>query len=264
MGWSTATIGRRPEFAVRSRFCRLQAGLARPFAASYRGLLVALGIGAGLALVATSASRSPLTGALSGLAAASVIGVIALLPFADAGLRGALELINDHGTHERAEWRAETGTSIPRGFRRQEQWLVDHPVGPGRATILLILGRLAEANEAIALIEPATPEERFGVEIDRQTSRLLAGQRPELGALSSSWRALPDPVERRHRRECLALLEALVAVADREDPIPILATARQEIGEVPASMLAWRIVARWAALGAVVIVGAAVVGLAFT
>jgi hypothetical protein len=205
-----------------------------------------------------------LIGALGGLAAAAVVGAIGLLPFASAGLRDALELINDHNTHERAERRAETGTRIPRGIRRQEQWLVDHPVGPHRATVLLTLGRLAEADEAIAQIEPATPEERFGVEILRETSRLLAGQRPALGAMASAWRALPDGAERRHRRECLALLEALVAVADRQDPIPVLAAARREIGEVPAAMRLGRLVGRWAAAGLVVIIVAAVVGLAFT
>ena len=264
MGWFTATISERPEFAVRGRFCRLQAGVSRPFAGSYRAQLIALALGAGLALVATTASRSPLIGALSGLGAAVAIGAIGLLPFASAGLRGALELINDHNTHERAEWRAETGTRSPRGIRRQEEWLIDHPVGPGRASVLLTLGRLAEADEAIAQIEPATPEQRFDVDILRETSRLLAGQRPALDAMASSWRALPDPIERRHRRECLALLGALVAVADRQDPIPILAATRREIGEVPASMQVGRIVARWAAAGAAIIVGAAVVGLAFT
>src|SRR5438876_7721285 len=117
MGWSTATIAKRPEFAVRIRFCRLQAGVSRPFVGSYRALLIALALGAGLAFVATSASRSTLTGALTGFAAAALIGAIGLIPFAGAGLRGAIELINDHHTHERAEWRAETGTRIPAGVR---------------------------------------------------------------------------------------------------------------------------------------------------
>jgi hypothetical protein len=264
MGWSTATIGKRPEFAVRNRFCRLQAGVTRPFVGSYRALLIALALGAGLAVVATSASRSPLIGALSGFAAGVMIGAIGLLPFANAALRGAIELINDHNAHERAEWRAETGTRIPAGIRQQEQWLVDHPIGPGRATVLLTLGRLPEADAAIAQMEPATPKEQFGVEILRETSRLLAGQRPELGAMASSWRALPDAIERRHRRECLALLEALVAVADHQDPIPVLAAARREIGEVQASMRLHRILGRWAAVGAAVIVVAAAIGLAFT
>jgi hypothetical protein len=264
MGWSTAEIAGRPEFAIRRRFCRLQAGVTRPFAGSYRALLIALALGAGLGVVATSASRSPLIGSLSGLGAAAMIGAIALLPFASAGLRGAFELINDHNVHERAEWRAETGTRLPVGIRRQEQWLVDHPMGPGRASVLLALGRLAEADEAIAQIEPATPEEQFGAEILRETSRLLAGQRPELGAMQVSWRALPDALERRHRRECLALLEALVAVADHQDPIPVLATARREIGDVAASMRLERMLGRWGAAGAGVIIVAAVVGLAFT
>jgi hypothetical protein len=264
MDWSTAAIGERPEFAVRSRFWRLQAGLTRPFVRSFRVLLIALAFGAGLAVVVTAASRSPLIGAMSGLAAAALVGALGLLPFTSPGLRGALELINDHHAHEQAEWRAETGTKIPVGIRRQEQWLVDHPAGPGRATVLLALGRLTEADEAIGQLEPATPQEQFGVEILRETSRLLAGQRPALGALAESWKALPDPIERRHRRECLALLEALVAVADHQDPTAVLAAARREVGEVSSSMRLQRILGRWAAVGAGVIVVAAFVGLAFT
>jgi hypothetical protein len=77
IGWSTAEIGRRPEFAVRRRFCRLQAGVTRPFAASYRALLIALSLGAAMALVATNASRSPLVGSLSGFAAGAVVILVA-------------------------------------------------------------------------------------------------------------------------------------------------------------------------------------------
>jgi hypothetical protein len=89
--------------------------------------------------------------------------------------------------------------------------------------------------------------------------QLLAGQRPDLAPLQSSWRELPDPRERRHQRECLALLEAEVAVADRKDPIPIIAAARREIEEVHPSMRIERLLTRWALVGAVAIAGAALV-----
>jgi len=113
--------------------------------------------------------------------------------------------------------------------------------------MLLRVGRLAEADAAIASIEPDTPEEAFGVEILRKTREQIAGERPDLSALHASWRSLPDPRERRHQRECLALLDALIAVAERRDPWPLLAQARAEIGEVHRSMRMPWLAARWAA-----------------
>jgi hypothetical protein len=113
--------------------------------------------------------------------------------------------------------------------------------------MLLSLGRLTEADAAIAAIEPRTPEEAFGVEIDRKTREHLAGDRPDLAALHGLWRSLPDPRERRHRRECLAVLDAAITVADGGDPWPLLAQARAEIGEVHRSMRMPWLVAKWAA-----------------
>jgi hypothetical protein len=56
---------------------------------------------------------------------------------------------------------------------------------------------------------------------------------------------LPDERERRHQRECLSILEAQVDVDEGRDPMPALATARHEVGEVYRTMRAPWLVAKW-------------------
>jgi len=253
---------RESEVAVRRRSDRLVASLMAPFPRVARWVPLALAVGCAIAAAATVELRSPWLGALIGGAIAAVLTAIAWARYWSADLRGAAELISDHNCHELAEWRAETGTSIPIGVAAMEQWLANHPSGDGRASVLLRLGRLDEAGVAIDAIEPSTPEEAYGVEILRETMKLLAGRRPDLAMLQSTWRSLPEPRERRHRRECLALLEAEVAVADGQSPLPILVAARHEIAEVHRSMRFSRIVGRWALIGAGAIATAAALGTA--
>jgi hypothetical protein len=138
-------------------------------------------------------------------------------------------------------------------------WLAEHPTGPGRASVLTWLGRLDEAAVAIEQIETTTPEEAFGVDIMRATTRLLAGRAADPAPLHARWTALPDARERRHRRECLALLDAQIAVLDGQDPIPVVAAGRREIGEVHPSMRIERLLARWSLAGlAIVLISTAV------
>ncbi len=54
--------------------------------------------------------------------------------------------------------------------------------------------------------------------------------------LHERWAALPDGVPRRHVRECLAILEAEVAIDDGREPWPVIAAAGPEIGPVAPSM----------------------------
>ena len=223
-------------------------------------MLFGLGLGIAVAAVGSAVSRSPLVGGASGLLAAGLIFVSAAWSLAYPDRRGALELINDHHAIEQAEWRAEVGGRIPVGIARQERWLRDHPSGPGRATVLQVLGRLEDADVAINEREPTTPDERFGVELHCATSQLLAGHRPDLAPLAALLPGLPDPAQRHHRRECLALLEALIAVADGQDPLVPLAAARREIDTVAPSARLERLLVRWAVAGVAAIVAAALVG----
>jgi hypothetical protein len=166
----------------------------------------------------------------------------------DADRRAGLELVLDHNCHEAWEWKAESGTKLPTTASAARRWLEDHPEGTGRASMLLRLGRLSDADAAIGEMKPDTPEEAFGVEILRKTREHLAGAIPDLESLHASWRSMPDPRERRHRRECLALLDAVIDVGEGRDPWPGLASARAEIGEVHPSMRMPRLAAKWGAI----------------
>jgi hypothetical protein len=211
-------------------------------------------LGAGLAgalvtVLVVGATGDPLSALAAGIVAMVGIDLVAWRPLRDPGLRGAVELLSDHDCHERAEWQAETGTKAPATVAAMTRWLTTHPTGPGRAALLLGLGRLDEAEREIDRIEPKTPEEAFGVDILRASRAMYAGQRPDTTDLHERWTRLPDPRERRHRRECLALLDAQIAAADGRDPLPILAIGRREVGEVHPSMRIERLVGRWALIG---------------
>jgi hypothetical protein len=232
---------------IRQRAEKAVADLVRPLANSIRPTLLAAvlavigGVDVGLI------TRQP---ALAGLTTAAITAASAALIWTwllDPERRAGLELLFDHDCHERWEWKQDTGTNLPRNAKAARVWLEDHPTGDGRAALLVRLGRLVEADAAIAAIEPRTPEEAFGVEILRKTREQMAGDRPDLSALHASWRSLPDLRERRHQRECLAILDALIAVGERRDPWSILAQARADIGEVHRSMRMPWLAARWAA-----------------
>jgi hypothetical protein len=232
---------------VRRRLESVAADLYRPLTHSMRTTLLAGCLAVMTGVYAGLLTRQP---ALAGLVAVLVTAVGAALAWPwllDPKCRAGLELLFDHDCHERFEWKEETGTNIPRNAVAAGRWLDDHPTGEGRASILLRLGRLVEADAAIAAIEPHTPEEAFGVEIMRKTREQMSGDRPDLSDLHASWRSLPDPRERRHRRECLALLDAQIGVAEHRDPWPLLAQARSEIGEVHRSMRMPWLAARWVA-----------------
>jgi hypothetical protein len=167
--------------------------------------------------------------------------VITLWPYADRRFRLAAELFSDHNCHERAEWKEKTGTRMPFGLKAAERWLAANPNARGRAYLLLPLGRVAEADQLIAGFTPATPDEAFGVELLRETRTLLLGGTPDTDRLRASLATLPDPRERRHRRECIAILDAQAAVAAGGDPMAVLAAAREEIDAVY-----WRYRTGWA------------------
>ena len=115
-------------------------------------------IGGLLSAVATAVvgvgSRDPFVAAAAGVVFASATTAVALLPLRDRAFRAAAELVFDHARHERAEWKQETGTAMPRGIKAARHWLADHPKAQGRASLLVALGRLTEADEAIAAVRP--------------------------------------------------------------------------------------------------------------
>jgi hypothetical protein len=243
---------------VAARAARLATGVVAPFARISKWMSNGFALAAVVAFGIGITARSPIAGALTGIVLSAVAALVAWRPFRDPKMRAAAELYYDHDCHERWEWKAEHGKPPPRNRAGYEAWLDSNPAGHDAASILLTFGRLAEADSAIAATAARTPEEAYSLEVLRQERVLLAGGKPDLAPLHAEWRSLPDPRERRHRRQCLALLEAKLAVANGGDPIAVLAVARQESGDVHRSMrLPW-ILARWSGL-AVALTGTAVV-----
>ena len=231
---------------IRMRAEARAAAMSAPLTRSTRLSAIVLGVAAGIGTgigVATGDARVT-AAVVAVLASAGLLAAWSWLFRGDA--REALELIWDHSCHEMAEWKQETGTVYPRTVAAARAWLLAYPESRGRASILLRLGRLAEADAAIEASRPTSPEEAFGLGILRRTRDLLSGVRPDLRELHATWRAIPDIRERRHRRECLALLDANVAQVDGGDPWAVLADARTEVGDVHPSMQVSRLVIRYA------------------
>lgn len=204
------------------------------------------GVVAGLAAAAaTLVSGSWVAGLATGLLGGLLALSAAWWDLRDPDLRAALELLRDHDCHERAEWRAETGTRMPRRVPAMRSWLAEHPTGPGRASVLLALGCLDEALAEVESRSAKSPEEAFGLEIIRETASLYRRHRPDLDRLRRLWADLPEGREKRHQRECLALVESAVAAVDGDNAVGVLAAARREI-EVHPSMRIERLLARWA------------------
>lgn len=244
---------------VYQRARKLGLSVVGPFHRMTRRMVLGFACAAVLALIAGLVTGRPMVALLVGVAASVVAGAIAWRSFFDDEFRQAVELTFDHDCHERAEWKAENGTSIPRNRAAMNRWLLDHPTSPGRASLLIAAGRLDEADAAIDAMTPSTPEQAFNVEVLRRTRMLYAGEMPDLADLHAAWRALPDPRERRHRRECLAVLEAFIAADLGADPMEPLARGRREAGQVHWSMRAPWLLVKWSSLAVLGIASATIV-----
>lgn len=234
---------------IHQRVMRLANGVGGPFAAvGQRMTLAFVAATIGTLIVAAATGDLFLMGC-AGLVLWALGAVGAWLPFSDAAFRAAAELYFDHNCHEAAEWKRDTGTSMPRGRRAMERWVEEHPKSSARASLLLILGRVSEADRAIAARRPTTDVEAFELELLRQTRALLVGDSADTERLHAMWTSIPDPRERRHRRQCLALLDAQVAVAHGRPPLPVLAGARADAPDVYWSMRVPALMAKWWLIG---------------
>lgn len=225
------------ERVIRLRSEALAAAFYRPVTTAMQITFVAGAVSVIAGLAVGLITRQPV---LAGVVATAVgvIGTALAWPWLlAADHRAGFELVLDHSRRESAEWKQDTGTRMPTTARAATRWLREHPIRDGapvdaHASMLLRVGRLAEAEAALTALVPRTPDEAFGIEIGRKTLEHMAGTRPDMAPLHSSWRSLPVPDERHRRRECLALLDAMIAVSDGQDAWPIVARARAEIGEV--------------------------------
>jgi hypothetical protein len=102
--------------------------------------------------------------------------------------------------------------------------------------VLTDLGRLDAARAAFDAEEATGPEDAFKRDVNRRFADLYGGARPDTADLHERWAGLPDGVRRRHVRECLALLDGQVAIADGREAWRVIAAAGPEIGAVSPSM----------------------------
>ena len=110
-------------------------------------------------------------------------------------------------------------------------WLERNPSSPGRASILLALGRFDEADRAIETTPVESATDAFDREILRQTSAIFRGRPIALAEAERLRAEIADAAERRDRAQCVITLVALAAVDRGEDPVPILASGLERFGE---------------------------------
>jgi hypothetical protein len=225
------------ERVARERVLRFARELHGPTVASYRRQLRTIILAVMVGIFVVVVTRQVLLAVLTTAAVAVAGSVFSWSWLRRAEDRRVFEILRDHDDYERVEWKADNdGTARPRGPDASQRWLDANAGRPGTAVVLADLGRLDAARAALEAEEETGPEDAFSREVDRRFLELYAGGRPDTSDLHDRWTTLPDGTKRRHVRECLALLEAEVAIADGRDPWPVVAAAGPEIGAVAPSM----------------------------
>jgi hypothetical protein len=185
-----------------------------------------------------------IAGLAGALVAAAIPVLIGAVPLVRADLRRAFELVLDLRRSGDLLWKAVDGTAAPESRGAARSWLDSRPGGPIPISVLLVAGRLEEADQAIAGLGGVPPDAAFDVELLRQTRRLYGGDTPDLTVVGDLWRTLPQPRRDVARGE-LAMLEAQAVAADGGDPVALLAAARSDLSRVHWSVRAPVFVGGW-------------------
>jgi len=178
-----------------------------------------------LAGLAGTVTAAPIVGGLVGLAGGAVAGILVLRVIGGDDGRNAWALLFEHQRSEAIGYRRRFGRKHPRtlsGFRTEAERSTD---AIQRAAFLTTLGRIADADAALALASPTTPDDRFALELVRSQADLIAGRPVDDALLHAALEAIDDPALRRHREHCMGLHEAAVAAAAGRDPVPAIAEA---------------------------------------
>lgn len=239
-----ATARRPADREVWTRIGRLTRGAFGAERDAYTRVLLGAMTGAILGLIIAFVV-APSTAGLALAAAVAVVPVlIGAAPLIRRDLRQAFELVLEVRRSGNCLWQAEDGAAPPESRAAARRWLDGRSAATIPISVLLVAGRLEEADEAIAGLGEVPPEAAFDVEILRQTRRFYAGEAVDLGVAGLAWRDVP--AERRDvARGELACLEAQVAAASNEDPVAILAAARSDVPRVHWSVRAPVFVGRW-------------------
>ena len=203
--------------------------------------IVGAGIGIMLALIVSDVAVA----AVVALVACAAPVLLAAWPLRRRSTRATVELGLDQQRRTSALWRRVFGASPPVGRAATRRWLDGQPAAMRPIALLLLVGRLEEADRAFDELSAfdGTPAERFQVEVHRQTRHLLVGVPVDLAGLSERLPTLPAD-DRSFAREQLATLEAQVAAAEGRDPAAVLLAARSDVPDIPAGCRAWAFVGR--------------------
>jgi hypothetical protein len=217
-----------PEFVARAK--RFWFATNRPM---FRARILGMGMGV-LVVVVVIASivvvRDPRFAIATSIVMAAIAVGVTLLPFREQRSRLAAELVRDHEAREAKEWRAAFGAPLPCTRKDSERWLAEHPHGPGRASILIGLGRLDEAERELDSGEPVTPMERFDASLQRSQIAAFRGQEPDIAGLRAKLADLAGPRDQAAKRQCIVAVQAWHAAERGEDALAVLARGRRVIG----------------------------------
>ena len=185
------------------------------------------------------------------LAAVGVVAVVASAAASEAylramapGARRAMEAFMWLGGWSLARARAETGGGVPTTASGAMRWLASHPertdepafVRSLRVQVLLLAGRVAEAQAISEVERGGTPLERFSDAADRQLVRWWTGAPTDVGAMrTAAEEILPVDGDDRARADVtIALAETRgLAVAEPPldgDPLAPLIAVRDRLG----------------------------------
>lgn len=228
--------GPSPEFRAHAK----RFWLATNGAEMRSGLLgLASGILVGVAAIAAIAATGSPGFTLGIVIIATLLAVgVTLLPYRTPKSREAAELVRDHACREAKEWADAFGSPPPRTLKGCERWLREHPTGPGRASLLISLGRLDEAARELDSRPLTTPEGPFEMVLMRAQIATYRGQAPDIEAMRALLATLPDSRRQAARRQCIVTVQAWQAANQGEDAVAVLARGRRVIGILdPASSI---------------------------
>jgi hypothetical protein len=227
--------------------------LARGAFGAVRDMYAGVVLGALTGAVFGSVIAFVLAPSTLGLAVALVAAVTPVMvgaaPLVRRDRRQAFELVLDLRRSGNRLWQAMDGVAAPQSRAEARRWIDGRASGTIPISVMLVTGRLEAADEAIAGLGEVPPEAAFDVELLRQTRRLYAGEPADLSVVRRAWRDVPAE-QRDVARGELACLEAEVAVANGEDPVPILAVARSDLADVHWSVRAPVFVGIWVLVAA--------------
>lgn len=202
-----------------------------------------------LAVIGVVAALLPVR--LPALAEVAVVAVLASAAASEAYLRAmaprarrAMEAFLWLGDWSLAAARAMTGGGVPTTRSGAERWLTGHPAAPDepalmrslRVQVLLLAGRVADAQAIADLERGGTPAERFSDAADRELLRWWTGGPTDVTAMRAAAEAIlpPDGDDRARADVTIALAETRgLAVADPPlagDPLAPLLVARDRLG----------------------------------